>query len=223
MLTYTLILLFGTLLALWSPWLRWNISIADLLGAEKPESIAGLQVFSLAGELNIYVDDEFQGTVTTDNSPYFINNITPGERRIRVERKSDTNGAYWNFNRLISFEEGNDVVISYNIGPSEEFSTGNFIYTTKSSEDEKNRAKLNFKLNVEDSIISIDNITKVVDGYTVSEYVNLDKQYSVKVSKSGYEDLEFTLLPSESELRSELEGHDLNVEVNLMLQPVLVE
>lgn len=217
-----LILLSCTLLALWSPWLSWNIDLRPLFGVKIPEVNAGIQVFSLAGELELLIDGVSIKTINTDNSPYFYDTITPGDRLITLRRSSDIKDAFWEFNELIRFIEGTSVTVSFNLGPEEVFSEGHIIYAIPKKES-STLNKLTITTNVEDVNIKLDNrVIEKADGFNYSTNINLDGQRSVEISKRGYDPLEFTILPETQENRDKLRNFDLNLEVHLMLQPVPV-
>lgn len=217
-----IILLFCTLLALWSPWLSWNIDLRPLFGVRIPEVNAGIQVFSLAGEAELLIDGISIKNVNTDNSPYFYDTIEPGDRLITLRRSSDIPDAYWEFNELIRFIEGTSVTISFNLGPEEIFSEGHIIYAVPKKEGSTLSA-LNITTNVPDVNIKIDNrVVEKADGFNYSTNISLDSQKSVQISKRGYDPLEFTILPDTQENRDKLKNFDLNLEVHLMVQPVEV-
>lgn len=212
-----------TLVALWSPWLYLNLDVRNLFGVRKPDSIAGLQVFSLGGELEIQIDGQILGTVTPEKSPFFYDTVTPGERMVSISRKSETPNSFWTFSKLITFEEGNTVVSSYFIGPSQEFSEGHFIFATKKT-DLNAQSKLNISLNTDDAQIQIDSIAveKFINNKFTTD-IDLSSQKKISIFKPGYETLEFTILPDQQEEREKLKNYDLNLEVQLMVLPVNVE
>lgn len=212
------IILIAFLCALWSPWTSWNISFSRLLGIEPPPLIGGLQVTSLAGEVEVYVDGISQGKATPTTSPLIIPAIEPGERQIRLKRTSTVEEAYWEFNKLIKFESGVDVVLSYELGPTEEFSEGHVIYTTRTT-DKVDGLRLNLTSNVEGATVKIDDVEV---GLTplVAQVITKDKQHTLLISKSGYESQEFKLLPENQEDRDKISGFNLNVLVDLFLQPI---
>lgn len=212
-----------TLLALWSPWLYFNFDFRNLFGIRKPDSIAGLQVFSLGGELEIQIDGKEIGTVTPEKSPFFYDTVTPGERMVSISRKSDIPNQFWTFSKLITFEEGNTVASSYFIGPSQEFSEGHFIFATRKT-DANAQSKLNITLNTEDAQIQVDSIE--VANFTKNKYttdIDLNGQKKIRIFKPGYETLEFTILPESQDERDKLRNYDLNLEAQLMILPVTVE
>ncbi|MCA9379378.1 PEGA domain-containing protein [Candidatus Dojkabacteria bacterium] len=213
----TILLLVGFLCALWSPWNSWNLSLPVLLGMEPAPEIGGLQVTSLAGDVVIYIDGFEMGQVASGES-ITISPIDPGERQIRLKRVSDVDNAYWEFNRLVKFESGIDVVIAYELGPTEEFSEGHVIYATKSPAV-INGIKLNLDATVEGATVLLDG-NEIGSTPLVSEVLSLDSQHTLKITKSGYEEQEFKLLPEDQADRDKVAGFNLNVTVNLFLQPL---
>jgi hypothetical protein len=207
--------------ALWSPWQYWNFSIAELVGVEKPREFGRLQVSSLAGEVEIFVDNESRGTVGPEGSPFLIEDVEPGKRLIRLERVSDHSEAYINFERLIEFYKGTDVVVAYELGPNEEFSEGNLISAFKNVVN-GDKAKLNVYTKPEKVRVTLDGS---FIGETPIEAKDLDLNgvHKLKLEKTGYEPQEISLLPEEEEGRANLKGFDLNVEANLFLIPIRTE
>lgn len=215
-----ILLLVGFLCALWSPWNSWNLSLPVLLGMEPAPEIGGLQVTSLAGDLEIFIDGFPMGSVASGES-VTITPVDPGERQIRIKRTSSVDNAYWEFNRLIKFESGIDVVVAYELGPTEEFSEGHVIYATKSPE-KINGIKLNLDSTVDGAKVLLDG-NEIGTTPLVSQVLSLDSQHTLKISKDGYEDQEFKLLPEAQEERDKVAGFNLNVIVGLFLQPLPIK
>jgi hypothetical protein len=216
-----ILLLFCTLFGLWSPWFNWNINFSRLFGVEKVEQISGLKVLSLSGDIDIFIDNELVDSVDSENS--FTTSIValePGEKTIRLERKSEVENAFWSFNKVINFEEGLDVVISYRLGTSEEISEGHII---TASEKKSETYNLFIKTNVQDPTILINNIPSVVEGNTLTQNISLDNQHVIKITKAGFEDIEFLLLPETQEERDKFKNYVINVDAHLMYQPLQIE
>jgi hypothetical protein len=217
------IALLCTLLALWSPWIYWNLDPRALFGVVKPNAISGLQIFSLSGEINIMLDSKDIGSVNLEKSPFFLDTVTPGEHLVTLIRKDEISSEYWSFSKLIRFEEGTSVVVSYFLGPTEEFSEGHFIYAVKKS-DPTLPSKLNVKLNTPDADIQIESISvQKFTGETFATDITLEAQKKIRISKSGFEPLEFTILPESQEERDKLKDFDFFVEAHLMFLPIEVE
>lgn len=211
------------LIGLWSPWRGINIDFSGLFGIAKQESQSGLQVYSLSGTLQIYVDNELKGEVTPEESPFFVAQIVPGEHLVKLSRKSDTPNAYWDFNKLLQFEKNTNVIISYNLGPEEPFSEGHVIYASE-KEDLTKQTRLSVNANTEGFNIQFD--TLPIEKVSFNEYqtdLDLTRQHTIKLIKNGYETLEFVILPSTQEERDKLSIYDLIIDSQLMVQPVTVE
>lgn len=213
-----LLILVAFLCALWSPWNRWNMALPQLFGIAPQAEIGGLQVTSLAGELEVFVDGNSMGIVDPTTSPLVVPAIEPGERQVKLVRQTTVPGAYTDFNRLIKFESGVDVVITYEIGPTEDFSEGHVIYATRKLDNSAD-VLLSLHANVIGASVVIDDISAgntPIAGFKLS----LDKQHKVIISRAGYDTQEFTLLPQEQSDRDKLQGYNLNVDANLFLQPL---
>jgi hypothetical protein len=207
--------------AIWSPWQYWDISIAQLVGVEDPPEFARLQVSSLAGEIEIFIDDESQGTVGPEGSPFIIEDVKPGKRLLKLERVSENQDAYIKFERLIEFFNEVDVVIAYELGPNEDFSEGSFISAFKNV---VNRDSTKLNIYTEPSEVRI-NLDGRYIGESPIEGVDLDLAgvHELKLDKKGYEPQTISLLPEDEENRSKLKGFDINVEANLFLIPIRIE
>jgi hypothetical protein len=205
--------------AVWSPWNYINFYPLQLLGVEPLPEIGGLVVNSLAGEISVSVDGTPVGKAI-ENNPLSLPDIEPGERLVTLERNSEIPGAYWEYSQLIKFESGVDAVLSYELGPTEAFSAGHLIYAVR----DPNRSANTF-LNL---TASPDGATVEIDGASIGTVpiiaysLKLDNQVTVRVSKEGYETQEFKLFPEAQADRLKLQGFDLNVDVNLFLQPIVV-
>lgn len=222
-LALTTVIVLLVLLAIWSPWLNWKIDLADIFGVRKPDSIAGLQVSSLSGEIEIFIDNKSIGTVNREGSPFIVDRVEPGDHLVTLKKTGEFANTYATFNKLLTFEENSAVVIAYSIGPDEVFSEGHVIYTTKKGSDAV-ESKLNINLNVDDFSFSYDGLPpERITGKSTSQALDLNSQHKIKVSKLGYESLEFTILPETQEDRDKLKNFDLNLDIQLMLQPVEVD
>lgn len=214
-------LLICTILGLWSPWFQLDLDLATIFKVEKPESVSGLEVSSLLGELELYIDDVLQeGTATADGDSIFIVDIEPGEKAISIKRKSEVQNAFWEYRDILNFADGVNTVISLGLGPEQEFSEGTIITAI-----EKNNEEYNLKVNADlsDYQLLIDGIPYAVDGTEFTTSVSLDSQHTIRINKSGYEEIEFKILPEDQGERDALENFIINVDAILMLQPVIVE
>lgn len=216
--TIVLIVIFLLILGAWAPWNNWNLNIYNLFGIESSEKYATLKVKSLQGTVNIYLDDELKGSAT-DNSDFAeINPITPGEHTVTLKKES--NGNYFQFSRKVSFESGMDVVISYDLGPSQLFSEGHILYTRKNYLNAEN-PRLSIFSSPEDVSVYLD---ENLIGTTVIKDLELNKsiQHKIRFEKKGYDTMEITVLPENQADRDKLKDYDLILEINLFLQPVKI-
>lgn len=206
-------------LAVWGPWYRWNINILTLFGIENADKYTELKVKSLSGEIGIYIDDEFQGSVTDNEDFAEISSLKAGEHKIKLERTSASD--YYVFERTISFEQGVEVVVAYDLGPNEIFSEGHIFYSKRNFSND-GKSKL--------FIYAVPDMTKVyIDGIFVGETplrsIDLDitSQHIIKLQNVGYDDLEFTILPETLEDRQKLSSFDLIIEAKLFLRPIKIQ
>jgi hypothetical protein len=213
-----LVVIFLVILGLWSPWNNWDINILNLFGIDSSEKFATLKVKSIQGTISIYVDDELKGSAS-DNSEFAeINPITPGEHTITLKREN--NGNYYQFVRKVDFEPGLDVVLAYDLGPSQYFSEGHILYTRKNFL-KSNNPSLSVYSSPEDVSVYMDDI---LVGTTVIKDLELDKkiQHKLRFEKKGYDTMEITILPENIVDREKLSNYDIILEVNLFLQPVKI-
>lgn len=207
------------LCAVWSPWSYWDISLASLVGVDKPPEFARLQVSSLAGEVEIFIDNESIGSVGPEGSPFLIEDVRPGKRLVRIERLGQ--GEYIKLERLIDFYPEVDTVIAYELGPNQQFSEGHFITAFKNAVN-RDKVKLNVYTQPEGVEVSLDG--RAI-GQAPLENLELDTAtvHKLRLSKKGYESQEISILPEDDEGRKALHGFDINVEANLFLLPLKVE
>lgn len=212
-----LIVVFLLALAVWSPWQNWNLSWLNLLGIESKAEISGLKVVALEGNLDVYVDDQYVGQAQAGNGFLEISPIEPGEHLVKLTRDEDTE-KYAEIVRQIRFEPAVDVVIGYELGPTEEFSEGHILSAKKSYVTEGQA--------VLDIFSSPENVEVVMNdeviGETPLKSINLDisKKNKLKFTKAGYDSLELELLPENQEERDKLADLLLTLEINLFARPV---
>ncbi len=208
------------LLAIWSPWTKWSIDFRPLFGIQDPGEIAGLVVNSLAGNIEVTLDNQVVGSASED-SPLFLDDVEPGEKLIKLRRISDVENAYWNYSRVIDLEVGTTAVLSFNLGPNEDYSEGNVIFFEKKSST--SQPTINFKFDEDNVNLQVE--TQIYRNLSkAGTDVPLDtlEQKSIKIVKAGFEELEFKLLPEDEEDRSRVKDFNIEVEVYLMKQPVNV-
>lgn len=208
-----------TIIGLWSPWRNIDIQISEIFGVESPEEVSGLQVISTSGEVELFFEGESQGTTNPESGPIIVSPISPGEKLVRIVRNSAPEG-YYEFNRIINFVSGIDVVVSYELGPDLIFSEGSVITAKEQLDEDYN---LLVTANISDYEISLDGVSSRSIENQFSSTISLERQHELRVEKNGYEPIELTLLPEDQEFRDKLNGFVINVDLNLLLQPVEVE
>lgn len=200
-----------------SPWNNFRLSFSQLLGLGSIEEKAGVKVFSLVGEMEIYIDNEFQGTVTPESSPFEVLDLTPDFHQIRLKRKSTPDQAYFEFNRTIKFEKGLDVTISYELGPTTEFSEGHVFYAEERFDNSS--TKLNVLSTPEGASLYLDD--NFIGETPISNVdIDLNAQHKIKLEKAGYDTIEFNILPESQEERDKLKGYNLHLDINMFLVPI---
>lgn len=211
-------IVFGLIfLAAWSPWQNWNLSWINLLGIESKDEFAGLNVNSLAGDLDVSVDGEFQGTANSESGFLEIAPVEPGEHLIAISRKG-SDQQYTEIVRKINFEAGVDVIIGYELGPTEEFSEGHILTTRKSYVGESGTFLEVFS--------SPAGISVTLDGQFQGETplksipLDLSGKHTLKFEKEGYDSLEIEILPDTQEERDKLNNLIINLEINLFARPI---
>lgn len=210
-------------LGFWSPWLYIQLDLAQFFGIQKPEEISGLQVNSLAGEIEVYLDGQFKGVSSADRTPLILDRVTPGDYLLTLKRKTDVRGSYWDFNQLISFIPSTTIIATFNLGPEELFSEGHVIYASK-KENPLQPSKLNVFTNADNSKVEFEDLNvQTINSSHNSVQLEFDKPRKLNVSKDGYDTLEITILPEDENERRSLQNFDLNIYVYLLLQPVTIE
>lgn len=221
----TIILIFFLIsLAIWSPWEQYNLTIAKFFGVEEIEKFAGIELYSLNGELELYIGNELKGNINPEGGYLTIGEITPGAHIVKVKRKIEPEGAYHEITKSINFVENLNTIIAYELGPTEEFSQGHIFYARKQeSVTNSNIANLNIRTNkVEGVEIHLDD-TSIGNTPLTNFALNLDKSYILKLNKEGFEDLTFNILPENEEDRLKLQGLDLFIEADLFWIPLDIE
>jgi hypothetical protein len=214
-------LLICVLLGFWSPWLSWKIDLSSIFNVESPDPIAGLEVYSLVGDLQVSIEGVVQeGIASAEEGSLIIDGLEPGEKAITITRISDIENAYWEYRGILTFTEGVNTVISLGIGPEKEFSEGTIITAVRKNSEDYN---LKITSEIPEYQVLLENVPyNVTDGEFTSN-LSLDRQYTVRINKSGYESLEFSVLPEDQESRSALENYIIEVDVFMLLQPVQIE
>ena len=113
-----------------------------------------------------------------------------------------------------------EVVMAYDLGPSEAFSEGHILFTSKNYKKNQNPV-VNIISSPEDVNVFIDD--EQIGTSPINELeLDLSRQHKIRFEKTGYDSLEFMILPEDQESRDKLKDLTINLEVNLFLQPVKI-
>jgi hypothetical protein len=209
-------LIIAILLAIFFPWDIFD-GLKDKLFDSSGE-VASLKVYSLGGDIKVFIDSEEKGIVKTEDAYLEIFPIETGIHEVKLSRVSKDESFYEPLQRSISFVKGFETIISWELGPTEESSSGWILYAQE-SENKLGYAKLDITCSNDPCDVLIDDERKLLTPI-VSEELKLDKQHIFKVSKDGYQDLDFEVLSEESEDRQQLDGYELFLNVNLYEIPL---
>lgn len=213
----SVVVLLFAIVAIWSPWNAWNLNLANLFGYAAAGESAGISVKSLSGEVKVFVDDREVGTATASQDPLSATDIPAGQHKVRLVRSSNPAGFYTEFSRIVNFEPGVDTVISYDLGPSSEFSEGHVL--SARSRRLAGLPTLRVTVEPESASVLIDSQPLVANEL---KELDLSKQHTIQVTASGYEKLEFVILPDAQSDRDKLKNYDLELFIRLSLIPLEV-
>ncbi|MBN2016164.1 hypothetical protein JW766_05005 [Candidatus Dojkabacteria bacterium] len=202
--------------AIFVPWENVGNIKDRLLGTSR--SVASLKVYSLGGNMKVILDGEEKGTVRSEDPYLEIFPVEVGNHTVELERESEAGGFYVDFKREIRFEKGFDTVISWEIGPTEDSSSGWILYAQKTT-GEDGKILVNLTCDPGNCEVQIDDQEKRQAPLSDQE-LSIDSQHTIKASRYGYQDLEFQVLPEEDSARAQLAGYVLFLEVNLYKIPV---
>lgn len=214
---FILLLIF---IGFFSPWFNWQLSFGRLIGLGAKDTASSLKVYSLVGDIEVYLNNEYQGTASSTGGNFEKADIVPGNYEIKLKRKSDPEGAYFELKRTIKFEDKIDVIISYELGPTQEFSEGHILFAEKSY-DSTDDTRLNITANPQGSKVFIDN-NFIGEAPLTNISVDTNSQKTIKLEKEGYDTIEFKILPENKEDRDKLKGLTLNLEINMFLNPIKI-
>lgn len=182
------------------------------------DQFSSLKVYSLGGDMKIYIDGDERGVVREEDTYVEIFPVTLGEHEVSLKRVATMDGFYQEFSREVSFVKGFDSSISWELGPTVDSSSGWILYANKRN-GAGNEVTLNVLCKPTDcSLILDDTETKPIATTTFS--VSLDSQHKIKVEREGYQPLEISFLPDDEQTRSKLKDYELFLEVNLYKIPL---
>jgi hypothetical protein len=172
-----------------------------------------LLVKSLRGDYEIYVDNVLKGEVKSKESKELAQ-IQPGDRLLKLVRKSDINGFFYTLEKIINFMPSSQVEVEWESGPNLESSSGVIKYFKEIIKPDGVQVYiLPFPVNAS---ILLDE--KKVSGNTFDIYDTLD--HSVKISNGdGFENKIISFNLSNQMTMKTLTNLRLNIEVYLYKQP----
>jgi hypothetical protein len=213
-----LILLFA--LAWYKPWRMTGLTFGSLIGLEEIKSQSGLAVFSLKDQIEVFVDNQYKDKIEAGGGSIEVGELEPGIHRVTLRKVTDGDAEYYEFSKSLNFEAGVSNVVAYELGPSSDFSQGHVFYTEKSEEKNENgKTLISFHSKLDEVEVYMDN--KLIGKTPLENYeISLDKQYDITLKKSGFEELNFKILPESEADRTKLEGLNLFIEADLFLKPI---
>lgn len=206
------------LLAFWSPWNNWDYHWSNVLGIESKKEFSSLKIKSFAGEMEVFVDEESVGYVSDNDGFLEIYPIEPGEHSVRLTRPDDETGFYQDVERKLNFEKEVDVVIGYDLGPTDLFSEGHVLTARRSYTLGQNPTL--------DIVSALDDVNVKIDGLDVGKTplrsipMSTDSTHVLVFQKKGFDPLEIELFPEDGASRAKLKDLELTLEVNLFVKPV---
>ncbi|HRI05612.1 MAG TPA: PEGA domain-containing protein [Candidatus Dojkabacteria bacterium] len=165
-----------------------------------------ITITSRNAKSEVFLDSKSYG-----ETPVTISDLKPGRYTFKLTRITDVSGAYEDRYIDIDLERNTEAVIDLEIGPNN-LSSGYILYYTKSPVS-NGKGYLSVNTDPADATVYIDG--EYADKAPINAYMANPKSYSVKVSKTGYENVEFPVIVRE--------GYNLNVKVNLFPIPINIE
>lgn len=184
--------------SLWQPWKY--ITNLSLIGTN-----SALTVNSTGGKAEVYLDDEKIG-----ETPFSTENLSPGDYSLEVKRVTEKDDFYTTITKQVHIESNTRTLLEVEIGPSLQFSSYSLIYFRQNESDE---TSLYIDTAIENATVTIDG-----DSYTTSPVILEDvspKEYNLKVSATGYEDQEISIIARK--------GYTLIADIDLMIKPIKVQ
>lgn len=206
-------------LAVWSPW--DHITSTQIRGAEESYQVGSLIFTSLAGEVEVYIDGESQGSSKLGEEPLKINAVKEGTHQVKLIRKSDSKDFYQPIEKDIVFQEGIGVVMAYEVGPTKASSMGYTLFATTIPEQQNTiqNASLTISTGVDDVDVSVD-AASIGKTPVSEEKILTTSNHTLKFEKEGYLPLEFELFPADEMQRAKFAGANVRVEVDLYKIPL---
>ncbi len=178
------------------------------------KGVSLLKFVSIAGDYNIFIDNDFLGMVQSKKEKVFTG-INPGKRTLKVQRVSELEDFYFTFSREVDFMPFTQVELEWEAGPTLESSNGVLKYFTESS-----------KLNTTELVIDtfpIDCTVYINDQIVQNKIIEIVNpvEHNVRVSHtSRYVQKDFSILLLDPNTNEVPKNIRLNIEVYLYKRPI---
>lgn len=190
-------------LAILSPWSQALDFILNKLHLSS-STPASISVTSKVGQMKVFLNNEEVGT-----TPFEKDDLKSGSYNVRLEKVTESPEFYTKFERAIEVESGTQIVINWELGPSDEFSSGEIFFFKKQLE-ENSGSTVSVIVNPEDSKVYFDNA--IQEGSPIMVQNVTAGEHTIKVEKDGYIAEDFSIV-------SKI-GYDLFVEARIFPTPV---
>lgn len=202
-----IIVILLAVLAIWAPWssLLDRFLRTTGLSIKKP---ASLSVTSKVGEATVYVNGKSVGT-----TPYNEDGLSAGQYDIKLEKVTDTPEFYTVFERSIDIEEGTQVIINWELGPSDEFSSGEIYFFKERLDSTKIDSSVSIIPHPDSTIVYFDGEIQEESPIIVKDVK--EGRHKIKVEQEGYMSAEYDVQTKP--------GYDLFIEFRLFPIPITID
>lgn len=151
-------------------------------------------VNSQNGTSNVRINGKDYG-----QTPLTVESLTPGEYEIILKRVSDNPDFYDSRSYKVVLTRNTSAIIDVEMGPGD--STSGYILYYSQSPKSDNSGYMTLNNNIESASVSLDG--EFLTRTPISAYKLSAKEYQVKISSEGYEDVSFPIVIRE--------GYNLNI------------
>ncbi len=203
-----ILIISAIIFSIFSPWKFISNFFLQALGlsGKKPASIS---INSKVGEAIVYLDGKEQG-----ETPFEKNNLKAGTHTVKLVKKTEQPEFYTTFEKSIEIEEGTQVVINWEIGPSDEFSSGEIYFFKERLDSTDDSSTVSIIPYPENTEIYFDGAKQEGERPLIINKIN-DGRHKVKIEKEGY-------ISSELDAQTK-SGYDLFLEIRLFPIPLNIE
>lgn len=199
--------------AVYSPWQYISINLESLFGIKNNSNQSSLEITSLGGIINVYIDNNNLGKTSVNEQKLEIAPIVPGIHTVKLVRKDN----YYIFSKSINFVAGGKVSMGFEIGPTQNTTNGWIMIPTPKINENKN-TYLIMNLDPPKSTILINN--QKID--TTIFVVDVEKIYDIKIQKDDYLPITFQILGLSKEKLNQYRNFNIELDVKLFSLPIKV-